>query len=290
MCCAELQRNGSIPGASGLKLRFIFQPAEEESVGANWMVEQGAVDDVDAILGLHVDPERTLGTVGIRYGTLTAACDDVEIVVVGKGGHSARPHHTQDPIAAAAHLISALYEFLPRSVDSRNASVFSVGKIHGGTLPNVIPDRVEILGSLRTLDEPTRVRLKDRIEEIVHGAKEASGATMHLRFHMSIDPVHNDPRCTAALEAASRNVLGDESVQIIHQPSMGGEDFSAYLTRVPGAMLRLGCAPPGFSAPFLHAPDFDVDERVLTLGTRILLRAAVYLASDRQPPHAGENI
>lgn len=270
------KRLSSLPG---LRLRFIFQPAEESADGGYWMVEQGAVDGVTAILGLHVDPERKLGTVGIRYGVLTANCDEVEIVIEGKGGHSARPHQTQDPIAAAASLVSTLYHFLPRSVDARNPAVFTVGKIAGGTLPNVIPGRVEILGSLRTLHKATRDRLKDRIASIVHGVKEASGAAIHLRFFESIDSVVNDHDVTAALETASRHILGAEGVDYINEASMGGEDFSAYLTRVPGAMLRLGVAPPGFAAPFLHSTDFDIDERALVNGVRILLRAALILSS-----------
>jgi amidohydrolase len=273
--------NGNLPTAGpcpGLRLRFLFQPAEETSDGARWLVEQGAVDGCAAILGVHVDPERPVGTVGIRYGTLTANCDEVEIVVEGKGGHSARPHHTLDPIAAAASLVSSLYQFLPRSVDARSPAVFSVGKMAGGTLPNVIPERVEIRGSLRTLDARTRQTLKERIEAIVHGVKEASRTSIQLRFLTPIDAVHNDPVVTEALEEASRRVVGPDGVQSIAEPSMGGEDFSGYLTRVPGALVRLGCAPPGFAAPFLHAPDFDIDERALALGTRILLRAALLLA------------
>ncbi len=270
----------------GVRLRFLFQPAEETSDGVRWLVEQGAVDGVAAILGVHVDPERSLGTVGLRAGTLTANCDEVNIVIEGLGGHSARPHHTDDPIAAAAQLVCALYQFLPRSIDSRKPVVFSVGKMAGGTLPNVIPDRVEIRGSLRTLDDRTRQAAKQRIEEIVHGVKETSGTTMHLQFLTPIDAVHNDPQATAALEEASRRVLGPAGLNTIDEPSMGGEDFSGYLTRVPGALLRLGVAPPGFQAPYLHAPDFDIDERAIALGSRILLRAAILLSASC---HTGED-
>ncbi|MCA9054815.1 MAG: amidohydrolase [Planctomycetaceae bacterium] len=282
LCSLAAHEGGHIASSvvPGLRLRFIFQPAEESAEGALWMVEQGAVDQVSAILGLHVDPERQLGAVGIRYGVLTANCDEVEVVIEGKGGHSARPHHTLDPIAAAAQLVTSLYQYLPRSVDARNPSVFSIGKIAGGTLPNVIPSRVEILGSLRTLDQQVRRTLKDRIQDIVHGVKESSGTAVHLRFFEPIDSVVNDDRVTAAMEAAARRVLGDDGIIPIHLASMGGEDFSAYLTRVPGAMLRLGIAPPGFSAPFLHATDFDIDERALAIGARILLRTAVLLTAD----------
>ena len=287
-CSRAADRSGQPRDVPGVKLRFLFQPAEETSDGARWLVEQGAVDGVDAILGIHVDPEGPLGTVGIRYGTLTANCDEIEIRVEGKGGHSARPHHTLDPVAAAAQVVCALYQFLPRSVDSRSPAVFSVGKIAGGSLPNVIPDRVEIRGSLRTLDPETRTVLKDRVEEIVHGVKELSRTSMHLRFLTPIDAVHNDPRVTAALEESSRRVLGDEGVQMIPHPSMGGEDFSGYLSRVPGALLRIGCAPPGFTAPFLHASDFDIDERTIALGTRILLRAALILSTGRESAQTAE--
>lgn len=272
------------PDGGGVRLRFLFQPAEEEALGAHWLVEQGAVDGCRAVLAQHVDPDRQLGTVGIRYGMLTSHCDDIEIIIEGHGGHAARPHQARDPIAAAAHLVSALYEFLPRFVDARDPVVFTVGKLSAGTLSNVIPGRAEILGSLRTINQETRKRVQERIESIVHGVQEASGTTIHLKFHYSIDGVLNDRQCTAALESAARRVLGDEAIQHIDVPSMGAEDFSAYLTRVPGAMLRLGCAPPGFTAPHLHAPDFDVDERVLAIGTRILLTAALTLA---ETPAAG---
>jgi amidohydrolase len=281
LCAARLA--AALPHVAGeppgLRLRFIFQPAEESADGGFWMVEQGAVDDVSAILGVHVDPERTLGVVGIRYGVLTANCDEVEIVIEGTGGHSARPHLTQDPIAAAANLVSTLYHYLPRSVDARSPAVFSIGKISGGTLPNVIPHRVEILGSLRTHHPETRDTLKDRIESIVHGVKEASGAAIHLRFFESIDSVVNDTAVTGALEEAARRVLGSEGIDHLANASMGGEDFSAYLKRVPGAMLRVGVAPPGFAAAHLHSPEFDIDERALALAARILLRTALILSA-----------
>lgn len=264
----------------GLRLRLIFQPAEETAEGGHWMVEQGAVDGVAAILGLHVDPERSLGQVGIRYGALTANCDEVEIIVEGLGGHAARPHQSRDPIVAAVQLASALYQFLPRATDARSASVFSIGKFAGGTLPNVIPHKVEILGTLRTLDPGIRQTLQDRIRAIVHSVQEASGTQIHLRFYESIDGVLNDQQITESLEAAARRVVGDAGVTLISLPSMGAEDFSAYLTRVPGAMIRLGIAPPGFTAPFLHAPDFDIDERALAIGVRVLLRAALLLTAN----------
>ena len=265
-------------GDCGLRLRFLFQPAEEQSTGARWLVNQGALEGVAAILGLHVDPERQAGQVGIRYGTLTAYCDEVEIVIDGHGGHAARPHHSIDPIAAAAHLITSLYEILPRSVDSRNPAIFSVGKISGGYTHNVIPERVEMLGTLRTVSRADRESLKERIIRICKGTEEIIGVTIAVRFLVPLEAVNNSTHITKALEQASRSVLGVDNIELIERPSMGGEDFSVYLEQVPGALLRLGCAAPGARAPFLHSPLFDVDENCLAIGSKILLRAGLLLS------------
>lgn len=282
---AAIRRSGSPHSAlrsvpCEARLRLLFQPAEETSDGARWLIEQGAMQGVSAILGLHVDPERPYGQVGIRYGVLTANCDEVEITIEGHGGHAARPHHSVDPIAAAAHLVSTFYEFLPRAIDSRDPSVFTVGKIVGGYAPNVIPERVELFGTLRTIDPESHRRLQERVEQICIGVERSSGAKIRVWFTRPLKSVRNDPRIAAVLEDAARRILGAENTVPIDRPSMGGEDFSAYLDYAPGALLRLGCADPGNHAPpFLHSSFFDIDERTLALGTRILLRAALLLAS-----------
>jgi amidohydrolase len=262
----------------GLRLRLVFQPAEETSFGAEWLVAQGAMQGVDAILGLHVDPERPAGRAGIRYGVLTANCDDLEIVVEGRGGHAARPHHSVDPIAAASHLVGALYEFLPRRVDSRHPAVLTFGSIHGGTTANVIPDSVALQGTLRTTDAASRDTLKIEIDRICSGAELSTGARIHRRFFCPLAAVVNDPRVTSHLEGAAKAVLGADNIDTIALPSMGGEDFSVYLQHAPGAMLRLGSKPPGQDGHFLHSPKFDLDERVLVLGSRILIRTALSLS------------
>lgn len=264
----------------GMRLRFLFQPAEETSQGAEWLTGQGAMEGVDAILGLHVDPERPAGQVGIRFGALTAHCDEIEIIVEGHGGHAARPHHSVDPVAAAAHLVSTLYEFIPRAVDSRTASVITIGKIGGGYAPNVIPERVELIGTLRTSEAAAREVLHRRLREICAGAEQTSGTRIGIRFLRPLAAVENHPRIAAALEQAARRVVGRENTLIIDRASLGGEDFSVYLAHAPGALLRLGCGAPGGKAPFLHSPTFDIDERTLVIGTRVMLRAALLLAAD----------
>ena len=267
--------NGDIPPT---RLRFLFQPAEETSGGALGMIEQGVLEGVDAILALHVDPERTVGDVGIRYGVLTAFCDEVDILVCGRGGHSARPHQAIDPIAAAVQLLTALYQLLPRSVDSRSPSVFTVGRFVSGHAPNAIPDRAELNGSLRTTEPAARSLLHSRIREVADGISRATGVSIQVVFRSPLPGVVNGSRVTSALEEASVHVLGRKHVHLIDRPSMGGEDFAEYLAHVPGAMLRLGCASPGRDAAFLHSPDFDIDERALGLGCRILAQAAMIVS------------
>lgn len=270
---------GTTAASFGMRLRLLFQPAEETSLGAQWLVEQGAMQGVAAVLGLHVDPERPLGQVGIRYGILTANCDELDIVVEGHGGHAARPHHTIDPVAASAQLLTALYQNLPRSIDSRHPSVFTVGEVHGGYAANVIPERVVMRGTLRTTEALSREMLKRRLEEIRAGIEQATRTRIRTVWHSPLGAVVNHPQIAAVLESASRRLLGPDDVRLIDHASMGGEDFSVYLEQAPGALLRLGCAVPGTDAPFLHSTRFDLDERALALGARILFRAALLLAA-----------
>jgi amidohydrolase len=276
---AGLIRDGVTP-PTPFRLRSLFQPAEEVGEGAVSLVQQGAMDGVSAILGLHVEPELPAGNVGVRYGALTANLDEVEITVTGRGGHSARPHYTDDPIAASVQLLSAFYMLLPRSVDSRSPSVLSIGKISGGKLCNVIPDRVEMLGTLRNVDHTIRATLQRRMHEIARGIEEATGANIELRFTCPLDAVINDKTVTASLHAAAKSVVGDAGVKVLDWPSLGAEDFGGYLVKAPGAMLRLGCARPGEKWPQLHAPNFDIDEKALTIGAQIFLLGAAHFAAE----------
>jgi len=263
---------GLEPGC-GMHLRYLFQPAEEICLGAKWLVEQGGVDGVDAILGLHVDPESPAGEIGVRFGPLTAVCHEVEIRVHGRGGHAARPHQSRDPLAAAVSLASTLYSQLPRGVDSRQPSVFSIGRISGGTLPNVIPDEVEMLGSLRTVVTGDDTVLQQRIREIAAGVASLTSTEIDVAFRASLEAVRNDTGVTTAIEEAALAVAGKDAVRRIEQPSMGGEDFSVYQQKVPGSMFRLGSSSEG--GHLLHTPEFDIDESALVLGARVMVRAAL---------------
>jgi len=272
------QNPGALPSA---RVRLVFQAAEEICKGARWMVEDGAMRDVHAVLGIHVDPQLAYGKVGICYGTLTAQVDEVAITIRGQGGHTARPHVTSDPIAAASTLISLLYQRLPRSVDVRDPSVFTVGQIHGGTASNVIPDHVEMSGSLRCVNPDVRRQLLQEIRQTCAHLATLTGNTIAVDFRNPLGAVRNSKPVAVAFDHAARSALGDDSVVVLTRPSMGGEDFSVYLEQAPGAQIRLGCAG-GPDWPLLHSPVFDVDERVIALGARIVTRAVLLMAESAE--------
>lgn len=283
----RLNRSGALPRP--IAWRAIFQPAEETAAGAYEMIEAGALEDVSGIFALHVDPTRPLGSVGVRDGMFTAACDWLELVVRGQGGHAARPHASVDPIAAAAHLITSLYAFIPRSVDSQDPAVLTIGRIQGGYSLNVIPDQVELGGTLRTLSTSARDRVKQRIQELVAGVEAASGARIEITFRRGLAGVHNHPEATAALRRAAQEVLGPDNVVEIDRPSMGGEDFSGYGSLVPSAMFRLGVRSAEVGGEPLHSPLFDIDEAALPIGARILARAAVEWSLRQEGAHDGQD-
>lgn len=261
----------SLPSA---RLRFIFQAAEEICKGAQWMVDDGAMNDVSVILGIHVDPLLPIGQIGICYGALTAQVDEVMISVRGTGGHAARPHNTTDPIAAAAGLISLLHQQLPRTTDARDPSVFTIAQIHGGTAPNVIPDHVDMNGTLRSITCQSRATLITAIRSLCDHYAQMTGNTITVECRNPLGSVRNTESVAEAFEYATRDALGKDAVVLLTQPSMGGEDFAVYLDHAPGAQIRLGCAStPDW--PLLHSPVFDVDEQVIAIGTRVVARAVL---------------
>lgn len=260
-----------------VNLRFIFQPAEEIAEGAAWMVEAGALQGVQHILGLHVDPMAQVGRVGIRYGVLTAHVDEVSLVVRGKGGHAARPQHTTDPLLTAATLVTTLYQQISRQTDALHPTVFTIGSIHGGMASNVIPDEIRLEGTLRTTDKAVRTQAIDAIAKLCRGLAEATGNQIEVEFRCPLGAVFNSTTATSACEHSAIQVVGNANVTRIEKPSMGGEDFAVYLEHVPGSQFRLGCAAAPGEWPLLHSPLFDVDERAIEIGARVLTRAALLL-------------
>ncbi len=223
----ELQKADVLPWPT--RLRGIFQPAEETAQGAREMIQVGAMDNVDAILAVHVDPTRPLGKVGVRPGVFTANCDEIEIHIVGRGGHAARPHEASDPIAAAAQLINALYLFIPRATDSQESVVVTIGQVVGGHTANVIPEEVILRGTIRTLDRAVRATTLGHIERLAEGIGRTSDTRIHVEAGLSTHSVVNDPELTDLMRMATLEVAGPDSVQPIQRPSMGSEDFAFYL-------------------------------------------------------------
>jgi len=255
--------------------RAIFQPAEETATGANEMVAAGAIADVDAIFSTHVDPTRPAGTIGVRAGSFTAACDAFHIDIEGVASHGARPHEAKDTIAAAAQLVSAFYQFVPRAIDSQDSAVIAITQIHGGTNGNVIPDRVAMDGMVRTHGSDVRTQALSQVAHLVKTVGDMTRTQIHLKFGVQIPGVENDPQLNKLLTNLAVELLGVDRVQTIERPSMGGEDFAYYLEHLPGVMFRLGSARDTSPASGLHTPLFDIDERCLAVGAKILAAAVI---------------
>lgn len=269
----KLQERNALPWP--VRWRGIFQPAEENSQGAKAMISAGALQDVGGIFSVHVDPSRQVGRIGLRSGALTASCDDMQIYIKGRGGHAARPHESLDPIATAAEMISSMYLFVPRAIDSQDAIVLTIGQIHGGDNPNVIPEDVFLRGTLRTLNNDVRQRTQLHIKQLAEGLSHASGTNIRVEFHEGPPAVNNDPEMTELLRAAAEGLLEPDHVETISKTSMGGEDFAFYLAHVPGSMFRLGVSSSPATSHPLHSAQFDLDENALRIGANLLARAAI---------------
>ena len=256
------------------KVRFLFQPAEEIAKGASWMVEDGAMDGVTGILGVHVWPNIPAGQVGIRYGVLTAAADHLEITIVGESGHGGRPHEAIDAIWIAAQVITTLQQAISRTQNPLRPVVLSIGKISGGKAPNVIADRVKLVGMVRSLHPETHAALPEWIEQIVANVCRSYGARCEVSYTRGVPSVQNDPPLTQLVEKAAVEAWGSLSVQILPEPSLGAEDFSVYLERAPGMMFRLGVGRENGSNYPLHHPEFNADESAIVTGVVTLAYAA----------------
>jgi amidohydrolase len=255
--------------------RSIFQPSEESGRGAREIVEFGALEGVQAIVALHVDPQTPVGRVGITPGPRTALCQDFSIQVRGRGGHGARPHLTVDPIATAAQLITLIYQDIPRQTDSRDPVVVSIGLISGGHSANVIPDTVALKGTIRSLSQAVGAQARQTLERVCAGLAGVSGAEILARFDPMLNGVTNDPRISTFCLSVARELLGTDQVSTDDRPSMGSEDFADYLSVVPGCMISLGVRPTGGKVTPLHTNTFDIDEAALLLGAHLLTRVVV---------------
>jgi amidohydrolase len=270
---------GLLPG----RVRLIFQPAEETATGALDVIEADALAPVGRIFALHCDPRLDAGQLGVRSGAITAACDKVEVKVSGPGGHTARPHLTADLVYALAKIVTEVPAALSRRVDPRSSLSLVWGKISAGTAPNAIPDSGVAEGTVRCLDDEAWHSAPDLLKGLIDSIAVAYGVNAELSYRRSVPPTVNDQASAAMIAAAALDVLGAGSV--VQSPqSLGGEDFAWYLESVPGALARLGTRIPGSAASHdLHQPTFDVDERAIGVGVRVLAATAINALWDDGP-------
>lgn len=261
-------------------VRLLFQTAEENTKGAQVMLDNGAMDGVDAVFGMHIgcilDKTIPSGKVVAAPGAVMAAVDAFRIRVRGMGCHGSTPEKGIDPVNIAAHIIIALQTINSREWNACVPVVLVLGAIHGGTQGNIIPDEVVIEGTLRTLDRKVRQQTVRRIGEIAAGTAAVFGGSAELELCGGVPPVINDPAMAAFAAETVGAVLGEDAViPQVAQPNMGGEDFSLYLERVPGAFLFLSSSDAALKTDIPHHnPKFNVDERVLWRGSAVLAALA----------------
>lgn len=257
-------------------VRFLFQPSEERNPGgAPFMIEDGALDGVDEVYGLHVIAQHDAGTVGFCEGAMMASADELYITIRGKSGHGARPQFAIDPIVAASQVILALQTLVSRNLDPFAQGVITIGSIHGGFAPNIIPEEVKLVGTLRSMTPAWRTYAHRRIEEIVRGTCDAADAHFDLLIDKGYPVLVNDPRKTKFAEDAARTLFGGEQV-FTAERLMAAEDFAYYLEKTPGTFYRLGIRnlARGITAD-IHNDHFTIDEEALKTGAAMQAYLAV---------------
>jgi len=259
------------------QVRFLFQPSEEGvgedgKSGAVRMLEDGALEGVDAVFGLHAFPDKPAGTVGVTPGPAFAAADSFHLTVRGRGGHGAYPHRTVDPIVLSAQVITAIQTIVARRLRPLDSGVVTAGSIHGGTKSNIIPSEVKITGTIRSFRPEVRELLFAELERAC-GVARALGGDFDLHIGEGYPPTVNDAAMAAFVRQVAADLLGAAQVHT-PDPEMGAEDFSFFLERVPGCYFRLGTGHPGEPAAGLHNPHFDIDEGALPVGVAVLAEIA----------------
>ena len=253
-------------------VKFLFQPAEETVGGAELLIEAGVLDDppVDAIFGLHVDAEFDVGTFAVHYGQRNASSDDLKITIHGRSAHGAYPAGGVDAIVVAAHVITALQSVVSRNLDARESAVVTLGTISGGDQANILAQRVEIVGTVRSLHKATRERVLQRLRETAEGVAAGMGARAEVSLEPSYAALINDDSAVDLVRASAASLVGTERVFVAEKPNMGVEDFAYYLQKVPGAFFSLGVRneAAGIVHP-AHSELFDVDEECMAYGAAV---------------------
>ncbi|HXF83977.1 MAG TPA: M20 family metallopeptidase [Anaerolineales bacterium] len=271
---ALLLAKEKLPG----RVRFLFQPCEETAdeegkSGAQRMAAEGAMEDVDYVIAQHVDPSMPVGKIGINAGPCSGGVDTWYATLKGKGGHGAHPNKTVDPFYLLAHVILALNGIVSRRLDPFAPAVVSIGAIHGGQTENVIPDSIQMKGTLRFTSAEVQKQIHVEIRRAFDVAK-ALGGDYELNFLIGAPPMINDEKVSNIIEQTGKDLLGGENVLEIAK-TLGAEDFGEFMKYAPGAMFTLGTQKEGHEDYPLHHPKFDIDERALPIGTAMLVESAL---------------
>ena len=256
-------------------LKFIFQPAEEKISGAEKMIRAGVLKKpkVDRIIACHMDPDLQVGQAAIFKGVSHAAADLFRMHIQGKGGHGAKPEDSIDPIVAGAHFITALQTIISREISPMEPAVVTVGSFRAGTAGNIIPDEAVLEGTVRSLNQNVRGKIITRMEAMVASLETTFNVKVKYQYINGVPPCMNDEAVSRFLFEASSKIIGpDHFIEL--KPTMGGEDFALFSQRVPGSIMRLGCANKERGLIHkLHSPHFDLDENVLVIGVEIFTEA-----------------
>ncbi|HNO32043.1 MAG TPA: M20 family metallopeptidase [Anaerolineales bacterium] len=260
------------------RVRFLFQPSEETAdeegkSGAMRMYDEGAVTGVDYVIAQHVDPTSPVGTIAINEGPSSGGVDSWFAVIKGKGGHGAYPHATIDPYVLLAHVIMGLNAIVSRRLDPFEAAVVSIGAVSAGVAENVIPDRIEMKGTLRFTSLEAQQKIRAEVTRVFEIAKTLGG-DYELSFLFGGLPLVNDKHVADTIAQVGKDLLGEENVHPLHK-TLGAEDFPEFLKEAPGAMFTLGTRIEGREVYELHHPKFDLDERALPVGTAVLAETAL---------------
>ncbi len=260
------------PGA----VKFAFQPAEEISDGAGAMIADGVLEQprVDAAFGLHLWNSMPVGTIGLMAGPIMASVDQFEITITGKGGHAAMPHLAVDPVLAAAHIVTALQSLVSRRRDPFEPGVVSVTQLAAGHAFNVIPEQAMVRGTVRTFGGTFFAEAPRLVTDTARATAAAFGADASVDFRRLSRPLVNDPQMTQLMHGVAVELVGKDHV-MDGVRTMGGEDMSYFLERVPGCFAFVGSARPDGSSFPHHSPRFDIEEESLVIGAELLSRTAV---------------
>lgn len=288
-CCGHDAHTANLLGVAKMITRMkselrgtvllVFQPGEEKLPGGGRLLcETGYLQEkgVQAIYGLHTSPSHKPGTIATRVGPLMGSPDEFEVEIFGKGGHAARPHEAIDPIVLASQFVNAVQTLVSRSVDPTDSAVVTIGRIEGGTAHNIIPEKVKIWGTVRTLSRETAYMIRDKMEAMLKGITEGAGGSYNFFFNEGYPVVSNTPKETELIFSNMKELFGEESAINAEKPVMAGEDFGFYLEKFPGAFFFCGSGSEESESTYVwHHPKYNVDDRFFQTAAPLMASLAL---------------